>query len=170
VLRSVFVYGANGAGIEALTQAAVRRAGLESAWSADRADLALAPLLRRKLTRAEWTAPALGTLIFHPSLLPRYRGPDAVKWARDDAFTGATWFWCDDGLDTGDICEQELVAIPSDALPREIYERAIVPAGIRALERALEQMQRGYVRRVPQDHAAATYQSWHPTSRRARAS
>lgn len=164
MLRNVFVYGANGAVIEALTAAVVGLAGLEVVETADRADLALAPLLRRKLSPAEWTAPRIGTLVFHPSLLPLHRGPDAVKWAAldRDMFTGATWFWCAEALDAGDICEQELVAIPPGATPREVYETVIVPAAGRTLTRALAQLKSGYVRRVRQDEGASTYESWHP--------
>ncbi len=141
---------------------------ITTAGSPEDADLALAPSLRRVLARAEWSAPRLGTLVFHPSLLPLRRGPDAVRWAATsgDAVTGATWFWCDEGLDEGPICEQELVHVPAGITPRRLYEAVIAPAGVRCLSRALDALTAGFVRTVPQDAAASTYQSWAPRASR----
>lgn len=158
-MRSVYLYPADSP-LYAATRAHVAAAGLDEAAVPEWADVAIAPLLTRKLSPAEHAAPRLGTLIFHPSLLPRRRGPDAVTWtvASGDPFAGVTWFWCDDGLDTGDICEQELVAVPAGVSPGRLYYGSLVPAGARALARVLAALRAGYVRRVPQDEAAATYQ------------
>ena len=48
--------------------------------------------------------------------LPRNRGPNPVQWAliHDEAETGVTLHYLDDGLDTGDIVAQERIGI-SDA-------------------------------------------------------
>jgi methionyl-tRNA formyltransferase len=131
------------------------------------AHVAIAPLLRRVLAPAEYAAPVHGTLIFHPSLLPRRRGPDAVRWAvaDGDPYTGVTWFWCADGLDAGDVCEQDLVAVPAGWTAGRLYRERLVPAGVRALVRALAAIAAGVPRRVAQDETAATYQSWHPSRR-----
>ena len=133
------------------------------------AELSIAPLLTRRLTEAEWNAPIYGTLIFHPSLLPRHRGPDAVRWtvAAGDRFTGVTWFWCAAGLDTGDICEQELVAVPPGISAGRLYHAHLIPAGLRSLARAIEAMRAGYPRHVQQDETAATYEPrWPDTTPR----
>jgi len=124
------------------------------------ADVAIAPLLRRRLSAAELYAPRLGTLIFHPSLLPRRRGPDAVRWtiADGDEFTGVTWFWANEEYDAGDVCEQELVGVPPNATPLALYRQILIPAGIRCLRRALTCIGSGVVRKTPQDESAATYQ------------
>lgn len=121
--------------------------------------LAIAPSLQRKLPKVEYEAPELGTLIFHPSMLPLERGPDAVRWAIADraAHTGVTWFWCGEGYDDGPICEQEMVAIPSGSTAGRLYKDVLIPAGLRSLERALVSIAAGVVRRVEQDKAAATY-------------
>ena len=44
-------------------------------------------------------APTHGTIQYHPSLLPRHRGPSAINWAiiQGDAKTGVAIFWPDDG-------------------------------------------------------------------------
>lgn len=116
------------------------------------ADVAIAPLLTEFLSMERITAPEIGTLVFHPSLLPRHRGADAIKWAFNlgETYTGVTWFWPNEGVDTGDICEQEVLAIRDGERPKEFYMRAVLPAAVRTLERALHGIEKGYPRRVPQ--------------------
>lgn len=127
--------------------------------SAQEADVAIAPLLTRKISESEINAPRLGTLIFHPSLLPRHRGRDAIRWAYrlDEKYTGATWFWADSGYDTGDICEQEVVSI-DETRPREFYEQKIIPLCVKLLRYIIADLKAGIVRRRPQNEAAATYE------------
>lgn len=123
------------------------------------ADLTIAPLLTEKVPHDEIMAPRLGTLIFHPSPLPYGRGAASIKWAykRGEPITAATWFWADDGWDTGDICEQEIVKIDYSLRPRDFYERHIIPAMCRTLERALNSLQMGIKRVVPQVEDYATF-------------
>lgn len=125
----------------------------------DQPDIAIAPLLTRILSREELTAPRLGTLIFHPSPLPYGRGASAIRWAynRREPVTAATWFWANQGIDAGDICEQEILTIDHTKRPREFYEAHVLPALLRTLERALEGIERGYIRRVPQVEEYARY-------------
>ena len=125
-----------------------------------KADLAIAPMLDKKLTPDEFNKPRLGTLIFHPSLLPRHRGPDAIKWAYklNESYTGVTWFWCSEGFDEGDICEQEIVKLDLTVRPGEFYKNEIIPAMLTTLRRAIEDLKRDVVRKVPQNHNAATYE------------
>lgn len=122
-------------------------------------ELAIAPLLTRILPEKEIKEPVYGTLIFHPSPLPFGRGASAIKHAykRNDAITAATWFWADDGIDSGDICEQEIIKINYDLRPRDFYANDVLPAMIRTLERALLNLSKGIVRRVPQVEKYSTY-------------
>ena len=98
-------------------------------------------------------------MIFHPSPLPYGRGASSIRWAyrRREPITAATWFWADIGLDTGDICEQEIVKIDYDLQPREFYELDIIPAMRRTLERCLNGLQMGIKRRIPQVEKYATF-------------
>ncbi len=123
------------------------------------ADVAIAPLLTEKLDEAALSEPELGTLIFHPSPLPYGRGASSIRWAyrRKEPVTAATWFWADAGLDTGDICEQEIVAIDYSLSPREFYELDIIPAMRRTLERCLNGLSMGIRRRIPQVAKYATF-------------
>lgn len=124
-------------------------------------DIAIAPLLNKKLTKQQYEAPTIGTLIFHPSLLPRHRGPDAIKWAyrMNESYTGVTWFWCSEGYDEGDICDQEIVELNKEVKPGAFYSAEILPAMQRTLGRIIRDLKVGIIRRVPQNHTAATYES-----------
>ena len=122
-------------------------------------DLAIAPLLTEKVSVEVLKEPLYGTLIFHPSPLPYGRGASSIKWAykRQEPITAATWFWADNGLDTGDICEQEIIKIDYSARPRDFYERDILPAMERTLVRCLDNIQMGYIRKIPQVESYSSY-------------
>ncbi len=98
-------------------------------------DVAIAPLLIEKVSNEELAEPNLGTLIFHPSPLPYGRGASSIRWAyrRQEPITAATWFWADSGLDTGDICEQEIVKIDYNLRPREFYDHSGYAKDIKTL-------------------------------------
>jgi methionyl-tRNA formyltransferase len=162
-LPSVYLYPGGNYFAEECRELATRM-GFSPAAIPSESDVALGPHLRRRLSPDEIAAPPMGTLIFHPSILPFRRGPDSVRWAvrSGDRVSGVTWFWADKGLDTGDICEQEPVVVPPGITPRDLYHCRMVPAGLRALERALSGILAGRPRRVPQEHAIATYEGWFP--------
>jgi methionyl-tRNA formyltransferase len=118
----------------------------------------------RILPAEEFTVPRLGALCFHPSMLPRHRGRDAVWWAvhQGDEETGVTWFWLDAGIDTGDIAIQQAVKIPEGTTPGRLYYTALVPLGIELLAELLPRLTRGDIPRMPQDESQATYEPPRP--------
>jgi formyltetrahydrofolate dehydrogenase len=122
-------------------------------------DLAIAPFLKKKISVEDFQGPAFGTLIFHPSPLPYGRGADAIRWAyrRKEPVTAATWFWATEKLDAGDICEMEIVKMNFNLRPRDFYEQDILPAMARTLERCLNAIQIGIIRRIKQVERYATY-------------
>jgi methionyl-tRNA formyltransferase len=107
--------------------------------------------------------PRIGTLCFHPSPLPRHRGRDSVYWTvkMDDPTCGVSWFWIDDGIDTGDIAGVVEIARPG-ARPRDLYEDTLVPLGAMLLDTLLGQFKRGFVSRYVQDERLATYEPPRP--------
>lgn len=164
-MMRVYVYGYDGGDaatpiVKACAETVSKTRGCTITTDLQHSDLAIAPLLTRFLTLHEIYTPHEGTLVFHPSLLPRHRGADAIKWAYklNESYTGATWFWPDDGIDTGDICEQEVLAIPQGVAPRLFYEKSVIPAAVRMLDRILADVQRGVIRRIPQQHEHASYE------------
>ena len=116
--------------------------------------------VRRIVSKAEYHAPPLGTLCFHPSVLPRHRGPDAVYWSvkMGDTETGVTWFWVTDRVDAGPIAAVRRIAMPEGMRPRDLYDRYLVPLGIAAFEDVLMQLEAGIVPREEQDERLATYE------------
>jgi formyltetrahydrofolate dehydrogenase len=135
----------------------VRRVGHKIVDSG--ADLAIAPLLTQKIGEKEIREPLFGTLIFHPSPLPYGRGASAIRWAyrRKEPITAATWFWANERLDAGDICEQEIIKIDYDLTPREFYENHVLPAMLRTLKRCLNAVSMGFKRKIKQQEEYATY-------------
>jgi formyltetrahydrofolate dehydrogenase len=123
------------------------------------ADLAIAPLLTYKLTTDEINAPIQGTLIFHPSPLPYGRGASSLRWAyrHNDAITAACWFWANETLDGGDICEMEILKIDYNMSPKLYYHTHVLPALERTLKQALKAIAAGYIRRIPQHEVYSTY-------------
>lgn len=161
----VFLHGKHDTPIYSECVSLLKQKGVSIVERMDDADVAIAPLLTKKLTRDEINLPRYGTLIFHPSLLPRHRGRDAIKWAfkLGEVYSGATWFWADEGYDTGDICEMEVLAIREGELPREYYHRAVIPSAKRMLSFIVDDLSKGHVHRRPQIHSNASYE--HPIAK-----
>ncbi|MDE0342611.1 MAG: methionyl-tRNA formyltransferase [Deltaproteobacteria bacterium] len=107
-------------------------------------------------------APRLGTIQYHPSLLPLHRGPSSINWARiqGDEKTGLTIFWPDKGLDEGPILLQKEVEISQDDTVGSLYFQKLFPMGVDAIAEAVELVRAGTAPRIKQDHSRATYESW----------
>lgn len=105
-------------------------------------------------------APALGTIQYHPSLLPLHRGASAIAWAiiQGDESTGLSIFWPDAGLDTGPILLQREVPIGPDDTVTTLYFQRLFPMGVEAMVESVEYVQRGDAPRTPQEHDRATYE------------
>jgi methionyl-tRNA formyltransferase len=118
----------------------------------------------RIVKTAEFQAPPLGTLCFHPSVLPRHRGRDAVYWSikMGDTETGVSWFWVTEKVDAGPIAAQRIIPMPEDIRPRDLYNQHLVGLGIEAFEEILLQLERGIVPRTEQDESLATYEPPRP--------
>ncbi len=104
--------------------------------------------------------PALGSIEYHPSLLPRHRGRSAINWAviQGETKTGLTIFWVDEGVDTGPILLQKEVEIDPDDTTGSLYFGKLFPMGVDALMEALDLIKGGRAPRIPQDESQATYE------------
>jgi len=106
--------------------------------------------------------PVLGTIQYHPSLLPLHRGPSSINWPiiQGRKETGLTIFWPDDGLDTGPVLLQKKTAIGPDDTLGSIYFDRLFPMGVDAMLEAVDLVRDGKAPKLAQDEAEATYESW----------
>jgi methionyl-tRNA formyltransferase len=106
--------------------------------------------------------PTHGSICFHPSLLPKHRGPSSINWPIiwGAKTTGLTIFYPNDGLDEGAILLQKEVAIAEDDTLGSVYFDKIFPLGVQAVLEAADLIKAGTAPRIEQDHAQATYESW----------
>jgi methionyl-tRNA formyltransferase len=106
--------------------------------------------------------PTYGTIQYHPSLLPRHRGPSSINWPIiwGETKTGLTIFWPDNGLDTGPILLQKEVEILDTDTLGSLYFDRLYPLGIAALLEAVELVRDGKAPKRVQDEAQATYEGW----------
>jgi methionyl-tRNA formyltransferase len=106
--------------------------------------------------------PRHGTIQYHPSLLPRYRGPSSINWPiiKGDTQTGLTIFRPSDGLDEGPIILQKTVPIGPDDTLATIYFDRLFPLGVDALLEAADLVVSGRAHEIPQREELATYEGW----------
>jgi methionyl-tRNA formyltransferase len=139
---------------------AVRRcADINSAESVQRVrelrpDLMVVTGWTRLLSAELLGVPPRGVIGFHASLLPKFRGRAPVNWAilRGEAETGNTMMMLDAGTDTGDIVDQQTVAITPDDTCATVYAK-VGEAGAEMLRRQLPGLLAGTAPRRPQGRA-----------------
>jgi methionyl-tRNA formyltransferase len=106
--------------------------------------------------------PKHGTIQYHPSLLPKYRGPSSINWpiSRGEPKTGLSIFRPTDGLDEGPvILQKETVVGPDDTLGTVYFDR-LFPMGVQAMLEAADLVVAGKHRELVQDESLATYEGW----------
>lgn len=104
--------------------------------------------------------PRLGSICFHPSLLPRHRGGSAINWAliEGDHETGVSVFWVDAGIDTGPLLLQRTIPIGADDSAGSLYYARIVPAGVELVLESVALIEAGTAPRLVQDERLASYE------------
>lgn len=77
------------------------------------------------LPREILTLPPFGCVNVHASLLPKYRGAAPIQWAVIDGETvsGVTTMQMNEGLDTGDILEQEEISLDPEETGGSLFEK-----------------------------------------------
>ena len=105
--------------------------------------------------------PPKGSLCFHPSLLPRFRGGAALAWQimLGERESGVTVFRPDAGVDTGPIVVQKRgVPIRDTDTAATLYFERLYPLGVEAMVEAVELLASGRARFVPQDDSRSSFQ------------
>ncbi len=79
----------------------------------------------RMLPAVVWAMPQLGTFNLHGSLLPKYRGAAPINWAiiNGEKETGATTFFIQKEIDTGDLLFQTSTPIGENETAGDVYQR-----------------------------------------------
>ena len=138
----------------------MKDAGVQEAYLELRPDLVILAFVTDIITETLLDIPPLGTICYHPSLLPRHRGASGINWAviQGDTRTGLTILWVDKGIDTGPILLQKEIEITPQDTTGSLYFNSLFPLGIEAIVEAVELIKSGKAPKISQDDALATYE------------
>lgn len=123
------------------------------------AELNVLPFCSQFIPMEVIDAPKHGSIIYHPSILPRHRGASAINWTliQGDKIGGFTVFWADDGLDTGAILLQRECEVLLDDTVNSLYNRFLFPEGVKGMVEAVRMIADGSAPKIPQPSEGATY-------------
>ena len=123
-------------------------------------DLVILAFVTDIIPEALLDIPPVGTICYHPSLLPKHRGANGINWAviQGDTQTGLTILWVDKGIDTGPILLQKEVEILPDDTTGSLYFNHLFEMGIDAILEAVALIKSGQAPKIPQDDSVATYE------------
>ena len=149
-------------GVPVLQPRSFRRESVRERMREFAPDLCVMAYVTLFVPEATLNLPRLGTIQYHPSLLPMHKGPSAINWPIifGEPRTGLSIFWPDDGLDTGPILLQKEVAIAPDDTVGSLYFNHLFPLGVEAMLEAVDQVRAGTAAKVAQDPNAGSYESW----------
>lgn len=102
--------------------------------------------------------PTKGIVGFHPTLLPKGRGPAPIinSILNNVDYSGLTMFYVTDGLDNGDIIGQNSFDIDSSNYAMDVYEKCII-SGKKLISKYMPKLVDGTAPRTPQDNSQATF-------------
>ncbi|MBE0625088.1 MAG: methionyl-tRNA formyltransferase [Burkholderiales bacterium] len=106
--------------------------------------------------------PEHGTIQFHPSLLPKFRGPSSINWPliKGETETGLSIFRPSDGLDEGAVILQKRTPVSAEDTLGTVYFDRLFPLGVAAMLEAADLVVAGKHREVVQDETQASYEGW----------
>jgi len=149
-------------GLKVFQFASLRAKEAEEAMRALGADIGIMAFVLQFAPQGFVNIPEHGTIQFHPSLLPKYRGPSSINWPiiRGDVKTGLSIFRPTDGLDEGPVILQKETPIGPDDTLGSIYFDRLFPMGVKAMLEAADLVMAGKNREADQDETAASYEGW----------
>lgn len=105
----------------------------------------------RMLPEIVWAMPSKGTINLHASLLPQYRGAAPINWAviNGDKETGVSTFFIEKQIDTGEILEQEKIAITENMTAGELHDE-LMHLGAKLTIATVNKIQAGESTSTPQ--------------------
>lgn len=94
-----------------------------------------------------------GVVGYHPALLPQNRGRHPIIWSLALGLeqTGSTFFFMDEGADSGDILSQEIIKIEYEDDARTLYDK-VIDMALLQIEKFVVKLQGNDFEKIPQDH------------------
>lgn len=145
-------------GIPVRTPRSLRSAEVQAEFAAFAADAAIVAAYGLILPAPVLSAPRLGCINVHASLLPRWRGAAPIQRAilSGDAQSGVTIMQMDEGLDTGPMLLAEAVPIGPRMTAGELHD-ALSELGARLVVAALDGIAAGGLQPEAQPADGVTY-------------
>jgi len=102
--------------------------------------------------------PKYGCLNFHPSLLPKYRGPSPIQYAilNGEKKTGVTIMLMNEKMDHGPILAQSALIVEEDETGQSLHNK-LANLGARLLMETIPKWQKGMIKPQPQDEKKVTF-------------
>lgn len=120
-------------------------------------DLILMSCYSRRLPETIINLAKAGCFNMHPSLLPRYRGPEPIFWQMKHASDmGVSWHLVTYELDAGDIVKQQKINLHEGLSFAEI-NRFLAEIGAELMLAVLADLSRQKLLKTKQDQALASY-------------
>jgi len=131
--------------------AVIRALGPDLAWVFSFDQIFKPPMLE---------VPRLGMVNFHPSRLPKWRGPEPIWWqvAEGETITGMTASLIDEGIDAGPIIEQTSERVLATDTSGSLARRIVLGSG-GLIHTVLRQAGEGRLQGSPIDLARGSYRS-----------
>lgn len=143
-------------GVPVFQPRALRSGPFPERWALFGADVAVVVAYGRILPLQMLSAPRLGCVNVHASLLPRYRGAAPIQWAvaRGETVTGVTTMRMSEGLDEGPILLRRELSIGDEENAEALAVR-LSEAGAQLLVETLASLET--IEPREQEHSLATF-------------
>ena len=148
-------------GIEVRQPVSYKDSDVQKEMAALDADLCVMAYVTLMIPEEVLNAPSVGSIQYHPSLLPMHKGPSSINWPIifGESKTGLSIFWPDKGLDTGPILLQKECPIGPDDTLGSLYFDQLFPLGVAAMIEAVDLVGAGQAPRDSQQ-GVGTYEGW----------
>ncbi|HXN15372.1 MAG TPA: methionyl-tRNA formyltransferase [Usitatibacter sp.] len=149
-------------GLKVFQFASLKHADATQAMRGLEADIGIMAFVLQFAPQEFVNIPKHGTIQYHPSLLPKYRGPSSINWPliKGETRTGLTIFRPNDGLDEGPVILQKETPVGEDDTLGSVYFDRLFPMGVKAMLESADLVVAGKHKEVVQDESKASYEGW----------
>jgi len=146
--------------LKVITPKTLKNLEIQQEFNNFNADLAIVVAYGLILPKEILNAPKFGCINLHPSLLPKWRGASPIQRPiiNGDKETGVCIIQMDEGLDSGDILNQQNIEITQEddlgTLSKKLSE-----IGSNLITKTIKEIKDSTVKKRPQNHSLATYAS-----------